>query len=302
MRSGSSPACSSGCDLGDLGDHVVDLAAGPLGQDGALVGDPECLGDLQDDLVDVVHVAVGVDDQHRDPRVTHLQDHVPRAEAAVGDDQRRGQLQDRLAIELVTVRGHQGAVGDLLVGRGRVPPDQVVAEPQLEDDARARAVDVQRQDPAGVGDGDLGPLRVGHRHRQVLLGVVGDGADPGLGQQRRRGTHIVVGVTQDSRLGQRRAGLGLRRVAPQSRAARGEQAQHRGDRGRHEPTVRGPGPGPGPPPALLDGAHTAISVGVGKRRPRAVNTAALSRNAIRDSSTTRARSRGLHGAVSRARR
>jgi len=174
--------------------------------------------------------------------ITHLQDDVPGAQRGVGEDQRRVEPEDRLGVEVVAALGHQREVGGLGERGGHVAPDQALAEPELEDGAREGAVDVQRQDPAGVGDRDLGALGVGHRHGQLLLRVLGDRVD--LGHGHRGGRPLPrADVLQRSDLGQvgdrpGGGGLGIAVVGGSrggQAAARepGAREQGEGDHGRH---------------------------------------------------------------------
>ena len=113
-------------------------------------GTPSGSATWVDEVSDRVQPAVRVDDDDRDAGVAHLQDDVPGAERGVGEDDGRVEPEDRLGVEVVTVLGDQRQVLRLGELGGDVAPDELVAETELEDGARERAVDVQREDPAGV--------------------------------------------------------------------------------------------------------------------------------------------------------
>ena len=221
-------------------------------------GTPRVVGDVVDQLADVVEPAVGVEHDDRDAGVAHLEHDVPRAEGGVGDDHGRVELEDRLGVELVAVLGDQRQVLGLReVGRD-VATDQRVAEAELEDGPRERAVDVEREDPAGVRHGHLGALVVGDGHRQPRLRGVGDGVEGGVGG----GDHLALPVAH---VGEG-VDLGERRCGGPGRHARGVVARLPGRRqpaaGEQQRRQAGDEGGPHRPQTTLHGAERNTDLGL----------------------------------------
>jgi hypothetical protein len=190
---------------------------------------------------------VGVGDDDGDAGVAHLEHDVPGAQGGVGEDDGRVEREDRLGVEVVAVLRDQRQVGGLGELGGGVAPDDLAAQAELVDGAREGAVEVEGQDAAGVGDRDLGPLRVLDRDRQLRLGTGHrvDGCRGRDGARRalpgaRIGQHVVAHVGERGR--HRRGGGRGRGAVRAGRAARengGEQEGAHGGQGRGQGGTHG---------------------------------------------------------------
>src|SRR5690606_17795972 len=110
-----------------------------------------------------------VEEDHRDAGVAQLQLDVGGADRRVGEHHRRVERQDRLGVEVVRPGGdHRQVLRLRKTGRG-VAPHDVVAQPEGEDDLGERAVEVHREDAAGVGDLDDLPVTGLDGDRQLRL-------------------------------------------------------------------------------------------------------------------------------------
>ncbi|VXB10488.1 hypothetical protein NOCARDAX2BIS_140138 [Nocardioides sp. AX2bis] len=168
--------------LGDRLGHVGGLLLDAGSQLATRTRHPQGGRDLHGQRGEVLQVALGVDDHHRDAGVLELEHDVEGAQRGVGEDHGRLQRQDRLRIEVVAVPGDQGPVLDPGERGGDVPPDDLVAEAELEDGLRQGAVDVEGQDPVGVAHRHSLAAGVGHGDRQPGGRVRGHRVDDRVGE------------------------------------------------------------------------------------------------------------------------
>ena len=111
---------------------------------------------------------MGVDEDDRDPRLAKLIKGFTRTNAAVSNDEGRFEGSDGLNVEGVTVLGDDGKIVQLFLSRRDGTPDDLVPHAQSDEGTGEGAVEVEGQDPRGVGDRHRVVLDVGDRDGQLL--------------------------------------------------------------------------------------------------------------------------------------
>ncbi len=144
---------------------------------------PERAGNLGDHFWGCFDAAVGIDNEHGDAGLAHLQHHIPGSKRGIGDNHGGSEFEDCLGIELMAVMGDQRQVLDFGEVRGHVPTDHVLAQAEVEDDPRRGAVQVDGQDARRIADRDLGALRIRDGDGKDDVRVLRDGIQCRLGQE-----------------------------------------------------------------------------------------------------------------------